>query len=1022
MSPGAEDDDEPETPSDNEQKNVTVLPTLVASAISLVTATSSLSLRVGGFFGNAFINGARIGTLTGFELGRTILEGILSRAGRDVADNSSGSIGKIAAESVLDRALFTLHDTITKTSFLVSTSFQIGSTSVSASLGLAQYFLSALDATLGDTETSRAIATIIVLVRREFRNPETGVRGERVGLGDVIIGAIAFALLQRWGAHRTDEELKEKGSEEVIWSLVVTNESVLPAEQPLSLYEPEEMPTNCADRTACMAPTALEQAGEGVQVDDNVSMVSNTTRNFPGSDNLRPELAFQQHLMDQLQPGCAVRVAAQSVITNTVSVEISGDSTAQIDPPYGYTLIAAHHNDSLDSDSQTLVFQNKKRRLRRGSFEISEDRLMSEVEAEHRSGPMEIDESTALRSPTLNAETLAALEASTPPLHSAAVHETKPLVKANEKRPRSPVAARESRIPISRDSCNRSKDLTTDPRPGPSLGDASPRKSAIRKTLTGRTSYKNLVDFWSQHGPHKSNIPRPPSPTQNRRSIPDVTLLQAHRTRPSTDTSVRPSTQSLHRRTSSSWSMISTRSEGTVVLREGVDQLKDVSSMLNREGRLPGQFPNESFAHNTTRFARFSVASYGSRFLRFMGAFKEDPDQIPDFSDRAEHQSFASYSRLPPSTVLVSSFVDPEGGTNASGETDTGMPLTHYISLDHESKAVVLTCRGTLGFEDVLTDATCDYDDFIWGGKVYQVHKGMYASARRLLSLHNNRVTATIKAALEEFKDYGLVLCGHSLGGGVAALIGILLSHPSQAESCPYTTGPFTNTPTLHNAKLSKHAINKAALTLPTGRPIHVYTYGPAATVSPALQRATRGLITTIVNRQDSIPYFSLGTLRDFQAIALAFKTDTRDAKGEVRRRVWEGLRNGIRDRSGLGAFGGIMATEWLADDEEEDHWPWAALKSLRAGMSGAKLVPPGEVFIIEAHPVLQRHAFVSKETGNNGQSSGNASRPATHVKLTHVKDVAVRFGELRFGSSMYTDHIPSRYEKALEALERGMI
>ena len=458
-----------------------------------------------------------------------------------------------------------------------------------------------------------------------------------------------------------------------------------------------------------------------------------------------------------------------------------------------------------------------------------------------------------------------------------------------------------------------------------------------------------------------------------------------------------------------------------MVLRQGAEQVDDVSSNLNRAGRLPGQYPYESFAQNTSRFARFSVASYGARFLRLTGALKDTPEPVTSFAGLEEHSSFAAYSRLPPATVLVSSYVDPEGGTDASGQTDTGMPLTHYISLDHESKAVVLTCRGTLGFEDVLTDATCDYDDFLWGGKVYQVHKGMYASARRLLSLHGNRVTATIKAALEEFKDYGLVLCGHSLGGGVAAIVGIMLSHTSQDDEHAYVTGPFVDMPTLKNTQPSKHAANRLALTLPTGRPIHVYTYGPAATVSPALQRATRGLITTIINRQDSIPYFSLGTLRDFQAIALAFKTDTKDAKGEVRRRVWDGLRNGLRDRSGLGAFSGFMASEWLPDEEEEDHWPWAALKSLRAGMSGAKLVPPGEVFVIETRPVLQRHAF-TKEGIKSAQGNAKSSRPATHVKLTHVKDVSERFGELRFGSSMYADHLPSRYEKALEALERGTI
>src|SRR6185369_4119977 len=36
-------------------------------------------------------------------------------------------------------------------------------------------------------------------------------------------------------------------------------------------------------------------------------------------------------------------------------------------------------------------------------------------------------------------------------------------------------------------------------------------------------------------------------------------------------------------------------------------------------------------------------------------------------------------------------------------------PLVHYLCVDHRSRAVVLTLRGTLGLSDVLTDLTCDY-------------------------------------------------------------------------------------------------------------------------------------------------------------------------------------------------------------------------------------------------------------------------------------------------------------------------
>ena len=40
---------------------------------------------------------------------------------------------------------------------------------------------------------------------------------------------------------------------------------------------------------------------------------------------------------------------------------------------------------------------------------------------------------------------------------------------------------------------------------------------------------------------------------------------------------------------------------------------------------------------------------------------------------------------------------------------------------------------------------------------------------------------------------------------------------------------------------------------------------------------------------------------------------------------------------------------------------------------------------------------------------------------LKYVKDVEGRFGELRFGTSMLTDHSPAKYEDALNKLRVGV-
>ena len=943
--------------------------------------------------------------------------------------------------------------------------------------------LATIDSILGDTETSKAIATIIVLIQREFRNPDTGL--EHVSLTEVLSGAIGFAMLQRWGKERTEQELADTGTIERVWDLVVVDDgdrTIRGEERLLEESEPGNLP-NEPDVVAQPRPISMISTGgdddvfDGGVADDALSTFSNMSRRASVGD--RPEQAFRQHLMQQLKPGTSVKVTSQSVTRNIVTVEIVGDDSPEVEPPQGFALVAVSRSPGLEDDTQKLVFQNKRRRTRRGSFHVDDQDAqvpgMGSVDA--TSGPGD-----GMEAPSIEldqGEPGPAFEAAEPPQPFLAAPNPPPEpIRANEKRPMSFPAG--NRPPVAPQDIHHQRSSVDAPTNEEDVEHSvivrTPKKSSLRKTLRRGKSYKNLVDFWNNRKnlahpsvseAAKARVPpfawqfsssQPETPTFTRR--PSLSRAQtsysrgSFEVRRSIDLDTRPGSRgsnqtfTSHKRASSSIYTLATASETSLVMHGDSQQYdrNDIAACLIRTGILPGQYPHGPFVSNVARFARFSVAAYGSRFLRFLGARTDAPQQEldADSSHLFEHNSFTSYARLPQSTVVLSSHMDPIGGGVGPGvstgavHSSDGLPLVHFVSLDHESKAVVLTCRGSLGFEDILTDMTCDYTEFAWGGKIHQVHKGMLAAARRLLSLHDGRLVATIKAALEEFEDYGLVLCGHSLGGGVTSLLGMMITQRN-AEFSGTADSPVAAfvTASLQNAKhrlaqgdsrLSTSVADTLALTLPPNRPVHVYAYGPAATISPSLQHATRGLITSIVNGADHVPYLSLGTLRDFQAVALAFKHDTRDAKGEVRRRVWEGLRNAFRDKTGFsGMDDGIFAS--LNDTEEEDQWPWAALKSLRAGMTASRLAPPGECFLIECQAVLRRHAFVkSPDTGGEGRAetsaaqSSRAFKPASHVRLTHVPDVAKRFSELRFEASMWIDHVPARYEKACEALEKGLV
>lgn len=142
--------------------------------------------------------------------------------------------------------------------------------------------------------------------------------------------------------------------------------------------------------------------------------------------------------------------------------------------------------------------------------------------------------------------------------------------------------------------------------------------------------------------------------------------------------------------------------------------------------------------------------------MRLLGIGSLADSTVPvDSLHHANHHAFAQHTNLPLSNILLSSFSTKSFGSQTP-------QLVHFVSVDHEVGAVVLTCRGTLGVADILTDLACDYENIRVYGELYSVHKGMLSAAKQL-SQASSRVCKVIKEALDSNPGYGLVLCGHSL-------------------------------------------------------------------------------------------------------------------------------------------------------------------------------------------------------------------------------------------------------------------
>lgn len=1081
----------------------------------------------------------------------------MSRAAKDTLGPTPNELTVADAETLLEKSLEGLHYAVSQVVFWTSVSFRFtGTTLYTASEG-SQLVLSSLDQLFGSTDSSRAVASIITLIRREFRSPATGLQGEKVGVLDLTLALSTLAYLQQSCRKTAEEEARRQAQEEIIWDVVVLND------------------------------------GERIDVDEGVleSIQGGYTGSPPDQQDASPSpprspwhdseddeavlSCLKSQIMATLSPGTSVSVSNSVSSVQTITVDVEGPQLLSIPTPPGAEIVETRaltppvkrrswmsftqDDEANSSASYRVVYKIERNKYRATSFKgeadgsspavvelteggfFSTDRQPLHAQPAHQS-----PRSSSSSSPDSSLPTIAVRRSSTgvgktrsPSLPrtstrgpvSAMTKNTTEIkspsspkspatnrfmsssagseATANQKRPRAPLSEhrpapdtsergyqgstatrkpptkrkpetpplgrptdkktglkqaikdggqsissmwskdaadasgssnrvkqpqrrapdgaathavpkrikspdpRLSNPPIHRDPTNRRSSKTPDPLPR-----SSSRTSYVSIHDRRRNSLISLTDAYSSL--HQGGSLRPASPTVMRTDFATNEFIRpradSHLTEP------RPLSPGRHHRRARSYvpsvySLATNGSQASLVLssyyQKSAYNTDDALKTLRREGFVDGTFPSGRLLPNITRYMRYSSACYGSNFLKLLGISNDMPKlQVWDGTHH-DVRHFVHHTESQAHNILLASFVDPQGGSDSSGSTETGVPLVHYISLDHDAKAVVLACRGTMGFEDVLADLSCDYDRLGWRGRGYRVHKGIHASARRLLYGGDGRVLVTLKEALLEFPDYGLVLCGHSLGAGVTSLLGVMLSEPNPDGPGFVTSADQYMRLLAHDAPITTKL---SEIRLPAGRRIHVYAYGPPGVMSSSLRKITRGLITTVVHGNDIVPHLSLGLLHDFQALSLSFKRGENNARTEIRQRIWHAFQDNMSDRW-YPYRNNATSKAAIAPGDEEERWMLPALEGMRASMAGEKLLPPGEVFTVESQRVLRRDAFLLVDD----EAQQHIGRPAQRVVLKYVRDVEARFGEVRFGTSMLTDHSPAKYEDALNKLRLGV-
>jgi hypothetical protein len=318
-----------------------------------------------------------------------------------------------------------------------------------------------------------------------------------------------------------------------------------------------------------------------------------------------------------------------------------------------------------------------------------------------------------------------------------------------------------------------------------------------------------------------------------------------------------------------------------------------------------------------------------------------------------------------------------------------------WVLTDHSRAQIVLVIRGTMSLNEIAVDLTCDAETFqpastppsrdqddnplpgqfafpsISEKEVsaeetkYHVHGGMLKMAK-LMGDVGKPVQLAVLDALHHNPDYELVLCGHSLGAGVAAILGMTWADP---RTC----------------------LTVKSSGLPVNRRVYVYCFGPPALADAALSRLTNKLIVSIVYSNDVVARLSLGSIRDLKNAAM-----------------WLCEANEAGDREGWSAIT-AHANRWKEGTGSKDDMDWfiAMRKTLEASMQNSNMYPPGRVlWAMRDKDLHQAHQLYPQTPGGKDK-----------LRVFEVLDVEKVFSQLVFARNMLTAHMPHQYDQVLHDL-----
>ena len=353
-------------------------------------------------------------------------------------------------------------------------------------------------------------------------------------------------------------------------------------------------------------------------------------------------------------------------------------------------------------------------------------------------------------------------------------------------------------------------------------------------------------------------------------------------------------------------------------------------------------------------------------------------------------------------------------------------------------KNIVLTIRGTWSPKDVLTVLCCSAEEFhTYDGAQDEIntpisgpikesswyrrrqipatakaHQGMLESARGVA-----RATRGIIASeLASNPSFNLVIVGHSLGGGTAAILSTMWSETFPGNKAyvygPPCVGPIGYEPTgcsdgCDNLNHGGIEIDDNAVS----SNLHgFYSSLPSSSSS----------IVSVVREGDPFSTLSLGHLADISNALAKLCEDSKLREKILKKTRFSSSLNLLFAGRGLGGDGSdnsrrIWSEDYSSITEDSDiRWCLDTMSKLRKeSMNAEKFYPPGKILYMRTTGSDQ------SSLDNNGHYDKSSWRKSYDEALTLSEVPREMFNDLRLHPRMFdlSRHVPQRYERLLNSL-----